>query len=108
MCGAVHLYQGQQCLFVMQTAAPSSPSSAPRPSVFQGQAVATVIGGEAKRRKSEDTPRGFSVPSSETCMAPGNVRPLTLLPSFAIRLHNASDRPCHALTRSALSSRQSL
>jgi len=66
----------------MQTAAPSSPSSAPRPSVFQGQAVATVIGGEAKRRKSEDIPRGFPVPSSETCMAPGNVKRLIHLPSL--------------------------
>ena len=60
----------------MQAAAPPSPSSVPRPSAFQGQAVAAPeIGGEAKRRKSEDVPRGFAIPSSETCPASPMVRP---------------------------------
>ena len=56
----------------VQATAPSSPSSVPKPLTFRGEAVLvpTDIGGEAKRRKSEDIPRGFSVPSSQTCMAP--------------------------------------
>ena len=32
------------------------------------------IGGEAKRRKSEDIPRGFPVPGADSRMAPVNVR----------------------------------
>ena len=78
----------------MQAAAPPSPSSVPRPSAFEGQAVvAQEIGGEAKRRKSEDVPRGFAVPSSETCMAPANVRPLSSLAGVLQSLSHAVPRP---------------
>lgn len=90
---------------VMQAAAPPSPSSVPRPSAFQGQAVeAPEIGGEAKRRKSEDTPRGFVVPSPETCMTPANVRPLALsdqtsraLPDKAPAQHSYSRHPASCM-----------
>ncbi len=75
---------------VMQAPAPPSPSSVPRPSVFHGQAlVAQEIGGEAKRRKSEDIPRGFAIPSSETCMTPANVRPPALSCGFTWFLHQS-------------------
>lgn len=35
--------------------------------------MAPEIGGEAKRRKSEDIPRGFPISGTEACMAPINV-----------------------------------
>ena len=71
----------------MQAAGPPSPSSVPRPSAFQGQAIVPQeMGGEVKRRKSEDVPRGFAVPSSESCMAPANVRPLALSPGSFLPL----------------------
>ena len=81
----------------MQAAAPPSPSSVPRPSAFQGQAVAAPeIGGEAKRRKSEDIPRGFAIASSETCPASPMVRFLILSP--AVYFVSSPSRICLALS----------
>ena len=72
----------------VQAGAPSSPSSAPRPTVFRGEAVVMEIGGEAKRRKSEDIPRGFPVPGADSRMAPVNVnRPHSAAPFC--KLHGA-------------------